>query len=301
MPFSSLARIPYIPGSLKLWAAQRIPWAYGAALLLSVAAFARPQLCVSDASVRTFGIDIMLALDCSTSMLAHDFTLDGVRASRIAIVKRVVENFIKKRNSDRIGIVVFSGRAYLQCPLTTDYAALLDFLNRIEAGMIEDGTAIGDGIGLAVKRLKDIEAPSKVVILLTDGRNNAGTVDPLAAAQAAAAFGIKVYTIGAGSLGTVPYPVQDVFGNTVFQPVQIDIDDTLLEKIAQATGARYFRAQDTESLKNGYEEIDRLEKTKREETRNMEYYEIFQFFLVPAMFLAIAAQAAQWSFLRVLP
>ncbi|KJR43043.1 von Willebrand factor type A domain protein [Candidatus Magnetoovum chiemensis] len=258
------------------------------ALTLSIIAFARPQAVIKETLIETEGIDIALAIDISTSMLAEDFsTLNGKRQNRVDAVKDVVREFVKGRYGDRIALVVFSGQSYTVSPLTIDYNWLLTNLDRVYSGMIEDGTAIGSGLAAALNRLKDTNAKSKVVILLTDGRNNMGQLSPLSAAEAAKALNIKVYTIGAGSKGPVPYPTHDMFGNTVYANVIIDIDDETLTKIAQITNAKYFRATDTETLRNIYKEIDTLEKTKIEQKGFYQYKELFHLFLIPCIIILI--------------
>ncbi len=256
-----------------------------AALFLMLIALSRPQLINEESYVETEGIDIVLAIDTSTSMLAEDFELDGKRANRLEAVKDVVTEFINNRWNDRIGMVAFASRAYTVSPLTLDHGWLMRNLDRVKIGMIEDGTAIGSGISSALNRLKDSAAKGKVVILLTDGRNNAGRISPLTAAEAAGALSIKVYTIGAGTKGLAPYPAKDVFGNTVYRPVRIEIDEETLRRIAEKTGAGYFRATDTKSLRTIYNDIDKLEKTPVEEKGYMEYKEIFPVFLIPGLFL----------------
>ncbi len=250
---------------------------------LLIAALARLQTPLEEVEVKAEGIDIVLAIDCSTSMLARDFKLKGKQVDRLDAVKAVVEDFISKRQSDRIGIVAFAGRAYTVCPLTLDYGWLLKNLKRIQAGMIEDGTAIGSGISSSLNRLRNTPAKGKVVILLTDGVNNAGKISPLTAAEAAAALGIKIYTIGVGTRGMAPYPVKDLFGNTVYQPVKIEIDEEVLKKIARISGAQYYRAADTESLRKIYQEIDKLETAPIEEKGYAEYKELFGVFLIPGI------------------
>ena len=242
-------------------------------------ALARFRLPVEESKIQTEGIDIILALDTSTSMLAEDFTLHGKRANRLDVVKDVVESFIRGRKNDRIGIVAFAARAYTASPLTLDYGWLLENLKRVKIGMIEDGTAIGSGLSVALKRLENTKAKSKIVILLTDGINNAGKISPSLAAEAAKALKVKVYTIGAGTKGMAPYPMKDFFGNTVYQPVKVEIDEDALINIATKTGGKYFRATDTRSLKEIYAEIDRMEKSLIEEKGYMEYRELFPIFL----------------------
>lgn len=268
---------------------------------LLIFALARPQSPVADSQIRTEGIDIVLALDCSTTMLAEDFKVAGKRENRIKVIKDVVRDFIKGRKDDRIGIVAFAARAYTVCPLTLDYGWLLENLERINVGMIEDGTAVGSGIASSLNRLKDTKAKSKIVILLTDGRNNAGKISPLVAAGAAKALKIKIYTIGAGAKGLVPYPVRDFFGSMAYQQVQLDLDEDTLTKIASLTGAKYFRATDTKSLKEVYSEIDRLEKTPLEEKGYPEHNELFPIFLVPGLMLLFLEIILANTVLRKIP
>jgi Ca-activated chloride channel family protein len=252
-------------------------------IILLVFALARPQSGKAHSKVTTEGIDIVLALDVSGSMLAEDFQLKNKRRNRLYVSKEVVKDFIEWRENDRIGMVVFAGQAYTQCPLTLDYDVLLQFLEKVEIGMVEDGTAIGSAIGVCVNRLKTSKAKSKVVILLTDGRNNAGGIDPLTAAELAKTFGMKIYTVGAGTKGLAPYPVKNLFGLKTYRSIQIDIDEEGLTEIAKITGGKYFRATDTASLKEVYRQIDSLEKTEMEEAKYTEYSELFTYLLIPAL------------------
>lgn len=226
------------------------------AVLLIIIVLARPQTSDKYQDVSTEGIDIILALDISGSMLARDFKPDRLEAS-----KNVATEFISGRPYDRIGLVVFSGESFTQCPLTTDHAVLINLLREIESGMIEDGTAIGMGLSNAVNRIKDSDAKSKVIILLTDGINNRGEIAPATAAGIAKTFGVRVYTIGVGTQGTAPYPVQTPFG-TQYQNMPVEIDEAILKDIAQMTGGKYFRATDNDKLVQVYGEIDKLEKSK---------------------------------------
>jgi Ca-activated chloride channel family protein len=209
------------------------------------------------------GIDIVLCVDLFTSMAAEDFTDDdGQRINRLNMAKKVLEEFISKRPSDRIGLVAFAGRAYLAGPLTLDHDFLLNNLGRLGFEGIEDGTAIGSGLVAAVNRLRDIKSKSKIVILMTDGQNNAGQVPPLTAAEAAEALDIKAYTIGVGTRGFAPWPQVDAFGRRVYQKVKVDIDEETLKEIADRTGGKYYRADSTDTLRKIYDEIDELEKTR---------------------------------------
>lgn len=256
-------------------------------LILFFMALARPQSVLEETIHKSEGIDIVLAIDSSGSMAAEDFKIKNKRVNRLEVVKNVVADFIQKRTNDRIALVVFSALAYTVCPLTTDYDWLASNLERVELGMIKDGTAIGSAIATSVTRLKQSKAKSRIIILLTDGMNNAGKIDPIEAAQAAKVFGIKIYTIGAGTKGTVPFPAKDMFGRKGYRNVIIDLDDKTLTEIAKVTGGQYFRAIDTASLRDIYQEIDKLEKTEIEEYGYFEYTELFDKFLFAALILLL--------------
>ncbi|MCK9429683.1 MAG: VWA domain-containing protein [Candidatus Omnitrophica bacterium] len=299
--FSSGELVSKLRDSFKLKLSQNLIYLRMLAVVLLILALARPQIPIADSKIQSEGIDIVLAIDCSTSMLAEDFKLGGGRQNRLEVVKSVVKDFIMGRRNDRIAIVAFAARAYTVCPLTLDYGWLLDNLDRVKTGMVEDGTAIGSGVATSLNRLKESKGKSKVVILLTDGRNNTGKISPLTAAEAAQALKIKVYTIGAGSKGPVPYPVQDFFGNTVYQPVEIDIDEDTLMKIADMTGGKYFRATDTESLRKIYKEIDTLEKTVIEEKGYLEYNELFSLFLILSLVFLFLDIVLSNTILRKIP
>lgn len=252
-------------------------------IALLIIVLARPQATNKFQNVSTEGIDIVLALDISGSMLARDFKPDRLEAS-----KDVATEFIAGRPYDRIGLVVFSGESFTQCPLTTDHAVLINLMREIESGMIEDGTAIGMGLATAVNRIKDSEAKSKVIILLTDGVNNRGEVAPVTAAGIAKTFGIRVYTIGVGTQGMAPYPVNTPFG-IQYQNMPVEIDEGILREISQTTGGKYFRATDNNKLVEVYNEIDKMEKSKidvRQFSRKEEKY------FVPAL-LAFCLLAAE--------
>lgn len=240
-----------------------------AVIALVIVIIARPQNVDRWQSSTTEGIDIVLALDVSGSMLARDFNPDRLEAS-----KNVATEFISGRPYDRIGLTVFSGESFTQCPLTTDHAVLINLLREVKSGIIEDGTAIGVGLATAINRIKDSDAISKVIILLTDGVNNMGSIDPMTAAEIAKTFGIRVYTIGVGSRGYADYPVQTPFGIR-YQKMQVEIDEALLEHIAELTGGRYFRAVDNSSLEQVYSEIDKLEKSKIETREHSRREEVF--------------------------
>jgi Ca-activated chloride channel family protein len=248
-----------------------------------ITALARPQTSLSWQDVTTEGIDIAIALDVSGSMLAEDFKPNRLEAS-----KQVAMDFISERPYDRIGLVIYAGESFTQCPLTTDHDVLLNLFGDIKNGMIEDGTAIGMGLATSVSRLKDSEAISKVAILLTDGSNNRGSIPPVTAAEIAKEFGIRVYTVGVGSNGSARMPMQDQFGRTVYQNVPVKIDEKTLEEIADITDGKYFRATDKESLEQIYKEIDKLEKSKIEVTEYKKKSEKFvPFALLAACLLLI--------------
>ncbi len=250
---------------------RHVPFALrSVSLALLIVAFARPQSGVTAEDVTTEGIDIVLALDLSSSMLAED-----LQPNRIEAVKQVASDFVERRRYDRIGLVVFAGAAFTQAPLTLDHGIVTSLLEELEVGIIDDGTAIGMGLATAVKRLQGSSAESKVVVLLTDGRNNRGEIDPVTAAQMAHALGVRVYAIGAGTQGLAPVPVDDpIFGRRSAQ-VRVDIDEPMLQEMADVTGGRYFRATDRESLERIYEEIDTLETTEIEVEHFTRYGELF--------------------------
>ncbi len=253
---------------------------------LFVLALARPQSGIKSTEISTEGVDIMLCLDTSGSMQALDFKEGDKRVTRLQVIKRVVGNFIQGRANDRIGMVVFGQEAFTQCPLTLDYGVLLSFLDRVEIGMAGDTTAIGSALGLCVKRLKDLQSKSKVVILLTDGRNNTGAISPATAADLAKTYEIKVYTIGAGTEGEAPFLVDSFFGKQyVYQ--KVDLDEDTLKAIAATTGGKYFRATNTKALEDIYRQIDEMEKTEVKVKEYMEYNELFVWFLIPGLVLLL--------------
>lgn len=256
LQFSSLRAFKGIKHAGRVWMRHVLFGLKVLAIVFLVTALARPQSSNSWQTYTSEGIDIMLALDISSSMLARDFTPDRLEAA-----KEVATKFILERPQDKIGLVVFSGESFTQCPLTTDQAVLVNLLREVKSGMIDDGTAIGLGLANAVNRLKDSPAKSKVVILLTDGVNNRGSVAPATAAELAKAFGIRVYTIGVGTYGEAPYPVPTPFG-VQLQTMAVEIDEDVLQQIATLTGGKYFRATDNDKLKQIYSEIDQLEKAR---------------------------------------
>lgn len=240
------------------------------AFIFLVIALARPQNSHVNETVNSEGLDIVMSLDISGSMLAEDFS-----PNRIEAAKKVAKEFIEDRPTDRIGLVIFSGESFTQCPLTTDQNVLREQLKNIRSGLLEDGTAIGMGLATAVERLRNSKAKTKIIILLTDGVNNSGLIDPITALEIAKAYKIRVYTIGVGTQGTAPYPVKDQFGNTHMQQMPVQIDEPLMQQISRETGGKYFRATDNNSLGKVYKEIDRLEKTKIEINSFKRYAELF--------------------------
>ena len=260
-----------------------LPFLRALMFLLLIAALARPSSISSDKEYQTNGVDIIIALDLSGSMLAEDFQPEN----RVSVAKEEAIKFINGRENDRIGLVVFAKKAFTQCPLTLDYRILTQLISEIHIGMIADGTAIGMGIATAVNRLRDSNAKSKVIILLTDGENNAGNIDPITAAELAKSFGIKVYTIGIGRGGMVPFPVDDpLFGKRYVQ-ANVEIDETTLKRIADITGGLFFRARDTAGLSEIYERINNLEKSEVKVKEYRSYNEMFPLFLIPAFILLL--------------
>jgi Ca-activated chloride channel family protein len=250
---------------------------------LLILVLARPQSTNKWEDETVEGIDIMLALDVSNSMLAADFSPNRIEAS-----KDVAKDFVLGRTNDRIGLVLFGGESFTQCPLTTDHAVLLNLLQDVNVGMIEDeSTAIGLGLANAVKRLKDSNARSRVVILVTDGQNNSGSIDPLTAAEIARTFGIRVYTIGVGTHGTAPLPARNVFGDMVYIQVKVDIDEPMLKQIAEMTKGEYFRATSNQKLTDIYAQIDKLEKTKIDVKKYARKHEEYRRFAIAALILVV--------------
>ena len=266
------------------------------AFALLVTALARPQDAEDFSRTNTEGIDIVLALDVSGSMLARDFNPDRITAAR-----EVAGSFIADRYGDRIGIVVFAGEAFTQSPLTTDQATLQTLLSRVRSGIIEDGTAIGLGLATGINRLRESEAKSKVIILLTDGVNNSGQITPLTAADIAAEQGIRVYTIGVGTRGEAPYPAMDMFGNMTFVKQKVDIDEKTLREIADRTGGRYFRATDERALRKIYDEINTLEKSRVEVMQSTVYHELYVVWVLAALALLACEFIVEKLLLKRIP
>ncbi|MBN2411980.1 VWA domain-containing protein [candidate division KSB1 bacterium] len=264
---------------------------------LLIICFARPQSGRSEEEIITEGIDIILAMDVSSSMLAEDFK----PKNRLEAAKVVAADFIKGRNNDRIGLVVFSAQSFTQCPLTLDYGILLRFMEDIHIGMIEDGTAIGMALANCVNRLRDSKAKSKVVILLTDGRNNRGELDPITAAKVGKAYNIRIYTIGAGKRGDALYPIDDPIFGKRYVKMPVEIDEALLKQVASITGGQYFRATDETSLEKIYAEIGEMEKTKIEVKEYTRYKELFINYLLLALVLLAAEVVLSQTRFRKIP
>jgi Ca-activated chloride channel family protein len=258
---------------------------------------ARPQTGRSESTVKSEGIDIMLLLDTSSSMQAQDFK----PRNRLHVAKQVVTDFVAKRKADRIGLVVFAAQAITQCPLTLDYPILIELVDSVEFGMLEDGTAIGVALATACNRLKDSETESRIVVLLTDGRNNMGLISPITAAEIAKSLGIKVYTIGVGTRGPVPVPVDDPLFGRRMVPMEMKLDEATLKQIAQLTEGEYFRATDAEELMKIYDTIDELEKTTIETKSFVTYTDRFSFFVAPALALLLVQFLLGELWLREIP
>ena len=293
--FSSLKIFNRSPKTYKEKLAEIPVWLRILSLAFFIIAAARPQSFSSGENIYTEGIDIAMVLDISGSMLAEDF-----KPNRVDAAKKVIDDFIAGRTNDKIGLVVFSGESFTQCPLTIDYSVLRNLLKEIHTGMIQDGTAIGNAIANGVNRLKDSKAKSKVMILLTDGVNNAGEIDPLTAAQIAQKFGIRIYTVGVGTIGEAPYPFQTPFGIR-YQMVPVEIDENILKQISETTGGKYFRATDNRKLVQIYDEIDRLEKTRVEVTSYRNARELFYGWAFVGLFLLLADVGLSRTYLRRLP
>ncbi|MDX2282023.1 MAG: VWA domain-containing protein [Saprospiraceae bacterium] len=292
-------RVPQPAGALGAanWRARlrgSLYWFRWAALFLAILAMARPQLLWQEQKINANAVDIVLALDISPSMLSKDFDPD-----RLAVAKRVAIEFVEKRPYDRLGLVAFSAEAFTQCPLTTDRRVVQGFIEALDVGRLEDGTAIGMGLATAVNRLKDSPSRSKIVILLTDGENNAGYISPMQAAELAATLGIRVYTVGIGTEGVVMSPAQRApDGSYFFAPRQMEFDTELLRQIAQATQGRFYRAYSERDLAGIYEEIDRLEKTKIEIRTIQRSTEVFYWLLGVALILLCLEAGLRWGLLR---
>ncbi|MBM4154129.1 MAG: VWA domain-containing protein [Lentisphaerae bacterium] len=301
LPFSDGAALRALPVSWAVRAHALLPWIRGAGLALLVVALARPQKGLDESVVRTEAVDIVLVVDVSPSMAAEDFSTRTERINRLDAAKRVIEAFVKRRENDRIGMVAFAAMPYTASPLTMDHAWLLTRTAGLEIGMVGDGTGIGTALASAVNRLRDSRAKSRVVVLLTDGMNNSGSISPDDAAQAAEALGIKVYTVGAGTRGFAPMPVRLPFGGVQMVRQPVEIDEALLQRMAKTTGAAYFRATDLRSLEDVYAQIDELEKTEIEVRQFTRYEERFMGWAAAGLLLLAGAKALSLTRLGRLP
>jgi Ca-activated chloride channel family protein len=294
--YSDINLVRRLRPSFRIRERHVLPVLRALAIVFLAFALARPQSGRKGEEISSEGIDIILALDISGSMRAEDFKPHN----RLHVAKQVIKEFIEGRRSDRIGLVVFSKQSFTQCPLTLDYGVLFNFLDKVSFGMIEDGTAIGVAIANAVNRLRESEAEGKVVILLSDGRNNAGEIDPITAAQAAKAMRVKIYTIGAGKPGNAPYPVDDpIFGKRYIY-VENEIDEATLQQIAQITGGEYFRAKDEEALSRIYKQISEMEQTEIKVKEYVQYNELFSnYALVGLMLLMVEIVLANTRYRKI--
>lgn len=291
IPFSHRGALEALPAGWAVAVRRFLPFLYGAGLCLLVVGLARPQRGLESTRSEADVVDIVLLADVSTSMRAEDFSTGGERMNRLDAARRVAREFIRARERDRLGLIVFAALPYTMSPLTMDHGFLLDRLDEIRPGMIEDGTAIGTAVASAVNRLRDSAARSKVIILLTDGMNNLGSVTPETAAQTARAMGIRMHVVGAASMGDAPFPVQDPFGGQRYVRQRSDIDDEQLGRLAALTGGEYFRATDFDSLRKVYEKIDAMERTPVETERFLRYEERFLPFLAAGLLLLILERA----------
>jgi len=271
-------------------------------LAIFIVALAQPRLAKSTTEVKASGVDIVAALDLSGSMISEDFVVHGGRVNRVNMAKSVLKDFIDMRPNDRIGLVVFAAQAFIATPLTLDHEYLQENIARLEIGAInENATAIGDAMSTAINRLRDLKAKSKIIILATDGQNNSGKTEPLLAAEAAAALGVKIYTVGIGEQGQAPMPARDMFGRKVYQMVPVDVDETTLQKIADKTGGKYYRADNAEKFRQIYNEIDKLEKTEATVKKYTDFKELFPWFVIAGLALLLIELVLAQTVFRRLP
>lgn len=295
LAYSTLSFFQDIPKTWRERLAPRLKWLYRFGIVFLILALARPQMVSQNEEIEGNGIDMLLVLDTSGSMKALDFTDDnGNRTNRLEVIKKVVKDFVRERLGDKIGMVVFGDSAFTQCPLTLDRDILQTLIDSLSIGMAGDGTAIGNALALGVKRLEKGEAKSKVLILLTDGRSNAGEIAPETAAEIARDHHIKVYTVGVGSQGRVPFPQETPFGTQIGY-AELDLDEETLTHIAEITGGKYFRATDTDKLKEVYQDIDQLEKSKITRKNFRSALELYPQFLVPALLLIAVAKILEMT------
>ncbi|GAM10022.1 putative protein [Geobacter sp. OR-1] len=301
LSFTDVQIMQGLPNTPRQQLAAMLPAARWLAIALAILALARPQLVVREKTITSRGIDMALALDISTSMLAIDRTAIAKGKPRLQIAKDVIKEFVSKRTSDRIGLVAFAARPYPVAPLTTDHQWLISAVEQLDTGAIEDGTAIGDALLAAVNRLRSSPAASRTILLITDGRNNSGAVAPAVAAQAAKALGIKVNAIGIGGKGGADFPVEDPFGGITYREVKADLDVPTLTDIARITNGRFFLADDADALRTIFKEIDRLEKQPIEEKVSNSAQELFAPFLLAAFTLLAAESLLGATWLRRMP
>lgn len=295
------AQIESFPDTWRTRCARLLPWLTMFSVTLAIVALARPQVIEREIKTSREGVDLIVALDLSTSMLAEPRDIAQPPKNRLTMAKEVLGEFLQGRPGDRVGLLAFAARPYAASPLTTDHHWLRDIVARLQVGMVEDGTAIGDAILSALNRLRDRPAASQAIILMTDGRNNAGEVEPLSAAAAAKALGVRIHTIGIGSRGPVVVPMESPLGGTLFRQVQADLDEATLSSIAANTGGQYFRADDRENLASVFDAIDTLEKRRVEEVAYFSHDELYHFILLSALFAAMLEFMLSHTLLRQLP
>ena len=300
--YSSVKLVAGLAGARRSRAGNFLAALRWLALALLIVALAQPRLMKSTTEVKASGVDIVVALDMSGSMISEDFEVRGERVNRFNMARSVLKKFIDQRPNDRIGLVLFASQAFIGTPLTLDHDFLQENLDRLEIGAIEqNSTAIGDGLGTAINRLRDLKAKSKIVILMTDGQNNSGKLDPLLAAEAASAMKVKVYTVGIGEQGTAPMPVFMNGQKVGYQNVPVDVDETTLQKIAAKTGGKYYRADNAEKFQQIYAEIDKLEKTDATVKKYTQFDELFPWFVAGGLALLLLELGLGQTILRRLP
>jgi Ca-activated chloride channel homolog len=306
IPFSSPLPVSELSAlarrtSWKVRLKAKLPILAAISFVFLIIALARPQRASTVQEIEWSGRDILFALDISGSMQALDFFIDGDRVDRLTALKHVMKKFVQSRAGDRMAMVIFGDRVFTQCPLTMDSGAIQSFIDRLEVGMAGQGTAIGDGLGISIKRLADIPAKSKTIVLVTDGKNNSGTLRPFQAANIAKSLGIKVHVIGIGGEGTAPFPVQGPFGLTATMPRDMEYDEATLQEIAKVTGGKYFNAKDSERLLEISREIDSLESRSDRVRQQVSYEEYFFYFLTAGALLWALVACAEKSFLLTVP
>jgi Ca-activated chloride channel family protein len=300
--YSSVKLVAELAGARRSRAGNFLAALRWLSLAALIVAFAQPRLAKNTTEVKASGVDIVVALDMSGSMISEDFEVKGERVNRFNMARTVLKGFIDQRPNDRIGLVLFATQAFIGTPLTLDHEFLHENLDRLEIGAIEqNSTAIGDGLGTAVNRLRDLKAKSKIIILMTDGQNNSGKLEPLLAAEAAAALKVKVYTVGIGMRGQAPMPGRDMFGRKVYQMVPVDVDENTLQKIADKTGGKYYRADNAEKFHQIYSEIDQLEKTEASVKKYTQFKELFPWFVATGLAVLLLELILGQTIFRRLP